>query len=155
MKIVCSFIVFLSVACTSSNRDKVEATESKIDSMILLRDMASITKEITVSEFVLALGLCEDGDDWESVLTPIRFVDTESSVNHYMLEGGGGVSFTTRINLEDREMVDAVYSKALLNDTITSFNYSCDGRDYSFKLVDGHYVDSTGSVPTNMDRVSP
>lgn len=130
----------LLASCSSPVEENAQQPSGKIDSEVVFSQIVAIKEEVSIGDFLIALGLCETGDDSASVLGLIRYLDTEGSVNHYKLEGGGGVAFTTRFNLADREMARAVYSEAILTDAVTSFQFTCDGRDYSFGLEEGRYI---------------
>lgn len=141
IKILSATLSLLLIACSAPDVGEPKPNDPKIDSSISLSQIASIKEEITVGDFLKVLGLSEEGEDRDDLLETIRFLNSQMSVNQYVLEGGGGVEFTTRVNLTDRKMEDVVYSEKILGDVVTSFNYSCDGRNYSFSLVDGHYIE--------------
>lgn len=131
----------LLASCSPPVEEKSQQPGAKIDSEVDLSKITAIKEEVSIAGFLVALGLCEAGDDSASVLELIVYLDTEGSVNHYELQGGGGVTFTTRIYLGDRGMAAAVYSEEILTDVVTSFQFTCDEREYSFGLEEGHYVD--------------
>lgn len=151
IRLLGSLIFGLLISCSSPVEERAQQPSGKIDSEIEFSRIAAIKEKVSIVDFLVALGLSEAGDDSTSVLGLIRYLDTEGSVNHYKLEGGGGVAFTTRLNLSNREMADAVYSEQILTDAVTSFNCDYKGRELSFRLEGGIYVNLERS-PKELDR---
>lgn len=150
MKFIVISLIFGLAGCRSSRprvaNEAVEAApgrenaEVKIDSGVSVSTLQNITKKATVRQFLASLELIESTDSEEDLLNLIDFQGTESAVNSYALVGGGGVRFTTRYDQNGRAMVDAVFSKAVLDDVVTSFGYFIEGRNHSFQLKDGVYL---------------